>query len=267
MNKMLVVVFNSEQQAYEGFRALKELHTEGSITLFAEALISKDSSGQPSIKEGADQSTGMGTALGLVTGSLIGLLGGPVGVVIGAGAGAAGGSLYDIANAGIGMDFLQEAANKLEPGKAAVVAEIQEEWVLPVDTRMEGLGGTVSRRARDEVIDTNIEQDAAAIRAELEAEQAELDRASGEAKAKIQARIDANKAKLREVEARAQASVDATQREADAKVKSLREQAAKADAGRKQQIEKRIAEVQADYETRTNKLKKAWELTKGAFSG
>jgi uncharacterized membrane protein len=267
MNKMLVVVFNSEQQAYEGFRALKELHTEGSISLFAEALISKDSSGQPSIKEGADQSTGMGMALGLVTGSLIGLLGGPVGVVIGAGAGAAGGSVYDIANAGIGADFLQETAKQLEPGKAAVVAEVQEEWVLPVDTRMEALGGTVFRRARGEVVDANIERDAVAIKAELDAEQAEYERASGEAKAKLQAKINATKAELRAVQARAQASVEAAQREADAKANSLREQAAKAHSGQKQEIEKRTAEVQADYEKRTAKLKKAWDLTKEAFSG
>jgi uncharacterized membrane protein len=177
MEKMAIVVFDSEREAYEGFRALKTLHSEGSIHLFAEALISKDASGTPTIKEAADPSTGTGVVVGMVTGSLLGLIGGPIGVALGAGAGAAGGGIFDLVNAGIDMDFLQEVAKQMKPGKAAVVAEIQEEWVLPVDTRMKALGGIVYRRERGEVIEANIARDEMA----LKAQEAEHDRASGEA--------------------------------------------------------------------------------------
>jgi hypothetical protein len=34
MDKMLIVVFDSEHQAYEGTRVLKELHDNGTITLY-----------------------------------------------------------------------------------------------------------------------------------------------------------------------------------------------------------------------------------------
>jgi hypothetical protein len=52
--------------------------------------------------------------------------------------------LYDLAHLGVGEDFLYEVEKSLLPGKAAVVAEVWEEWTLPVDTRMEALGGSSS---------------------------------------------------------------------------------------------------------------------------
>jgi uncharacterized membrane protein len=39
---MIVVVFESEREAYEGTRVLKELHAEGSLTLYGQAVIAKD---------------------------------------------------------------------------------------------------------------------------------------------------------------------------------------------------------------------------------
>ena len=90
MNRILIVVFDGERQAYAGYRALKELHSEGTITLYDETVIVKDASGQASIKEPADGAP-VGTVVGLVTGALVGLIGGPIGVAFGATAGTAAG--------------------------------------------------------------------------------------------------------------------------------------------------------------------------------
>ena len=57
MNKMLVAVFDTEPAAYEGLNALKELHADGDITLYATAVLVKDSSGAVSVKQTADQVT------------------------------------------------------------------------------------------------------------------------------------------------------------------------------------------------------------------
>ena len=72
--------------------------------------------------------------------------------------------VYDLANLGVGEDFLTEVAEYLQPGKAAVVAEVWEEWTVPVDTRMEALGGVVFRRSRNEVLDIVIERDVEALK-------------------------------------------------------------------------------------------------------
>ncbi len=265
MDKMIVVVFDSENKAYEGSKALKELDAEGSITLYAVGVIAKDATGKVTVKEAADQGP-LGTAVGLMTGSLIGLIGGPVGVAIGAYAGTLGGIVYDLATVGIGDDFLAEVGGRLQPGKTAVVAEVEEEWVMPVDTRMEAAGGVIFRRGLGEVQDALIERDTNALKAEITNLRAEYARATGEAKVKLQAKLDAAKAKLQATHDRAKAALEASRKKMDAKIKSLQGQVANAKSDAKARLEARIAEVRSEYDRRTDKLKQAWELTKQALA-
>ncbi len=264
-DKMIVVIFDNEKKAYEAFKALKDLHAEGSITLYASAVIAKDADGKVTVKEAAERGP-LGTAVGLITGSLIGLLGGPVGAAFGAYAGSLGGVLYDLAKAGVGEDFLAEVEQQLQPGKVAVVAEVWEEWVMPVDTCMEAAGGVVFRRARGEVLDYQLERDAAALRAELVALEAEYAQADRKAKAKLRAKIRTAKVRLRVTRDRAKAAAAAAKRERDAKVKSLKMQVAKAQGDAKAKLKARIAEVQSEFKRRTDKLHQAWELTKEAMT-
>jgi len=263
MDKMIVSVFNDETSAYEGVKALWNLHDEGSITVYAAAIIAKDSNGKISVKQTEDQGPA-GTAVGLATGSFIGLLGGPVGVAIGATTGALAGSFYDLAQAGVGADFLDEVSARLAPGKTAVVAEIDEEWVTPVDARMDALGGVVFRRVRSDFIDDQLEREMEADDAELEELEAEYDRAVGEAKAKLQAKIDAARKRRQARRDRFKAKVEAIKAEAESKIRSLQEQAAKAKGEKKAKLEKRIAETRARHEARADKLRKAWQLIKEA---
>jgi len=265
MDKMLVVVFDSELKAYEGSRALQELQNEGSINLYAKAVIARDADGKVTVKEQGDMGP-VGTAVGLLTGSLIGLLGGPVGLAIGAYAGTVGGLFYDLGQLTVGGDFLSEVEQSLLPGKAAVVAEAWEEWTTPVDARMESLGGVVIRRTRGDIVDAQIERDSAALNADLAELEAEYDQATGEAKANLQKKIDAVKAKLHATQEAIEAKIEASQKETEAKIKSLQEQAAKESGERKAKREARIAELKADQKRRSDLLKQAWELTKEAVS-
>ena len=265
MDKMLVVIFDSESKAYEGSRALQELQNEGSINLYSKTVIARDASGKVEVKQEGDMGP-IGTAVGLFTGSLIGLLGGPVGLIVGAGVGISGGLVYDLVNAGVGEDFLYEVGKSLQPGKAAVVAEVWEEWVLPVDTRMEALGGVAFRRMRGEFVDAQIDRDIAALKAELAELEAERNQATGDAKAKIQVKIDATRAKLQAMQNGIQARIDSGKQETEAKIKSLQEQAAKARGERKAKLESRSAEAKAEYEVRRSKLEQAYKLIQEALA-
>ena len=247
---------NSELKAYEGSKALQELQNEGSINLYAKAVIARDAGGKVTVKQQGDMGP-VGTAVGLLTGSLIGLIGGPVGVAVGATAGTYGGLLYDAVNLGLNMDFMDEVADYLQPGKAAVVAEVWEEWTLPVDTRMEALGGVVFRRSRNEVWDIVIERDVEILNADLDELEAEYNQATGEAKANLQKKIDAAKARLHATQEAIEAKIEASQKETDAKIKSLQEQAAKESGERKAKREARIAELKADQKRRSDLLKQA----------
>ena len=218
-----------------------------------------------SIKDAADSGP-LGTAVGALVGGLIGVIGGPVGLAAGATAGTLVGSLFDIVNYGVGEDFVMEVSQELAPGKTAVIAEIDETWTTPLETRMQALGGTVLRTWRADFEDEQIAKEVAAEKAEFEQLRAEYAQASGEAKAKLKAKLDQAKADLNQAEARLQARIDALKKEADAKVAALEKQVSEAQADAKEKIRQRIAAMRADYEARSAKLKQAWALTKEALA-
>jgi uncharacterized membrane protein len=263
MDKVVAVVFNDEKQAYEGLRAFRDLHRDGSITLYSGAVVAKDASGKLSVREGDEGPEG--TFFGLLTGSLIGILGGPIGLAVGASTGTLIGAAFDLTRAGISEDFLEEVSAYLLPGKAAVITELDEVWQAPIDTRMEALGGLVFRRNAIAVEDAYYERQIAADREELAALEAELKKASAERKARLEARIEDTRHKLRDKENQLKARIESTKREGDAKIRSLQQQVTTARDERKQRLEKRLAEVRTDYRERSDKLHQAWELTKSAL--
>jgi uncharacterized membrane protein len=195
MERMLVVVLDNEKKAFEGGSALKQLEREGNLTIYGRAVIVKHADGTVSIKQ-VDEQGPLGSLAGTAVGGLIGLLGGPVGAAIGAGSGLALGALYDVDNARIGEDFLDDVSKSLTPNKVAVVAEVEEEWTTPVDTRMEALGGTVLRRALWEVEKTVNDEEIAAMKADLKQLKAEISQAHADRKAKLQKKIDQLQAKV-----------------------------------------------------------------------
>lgn len=263
MDKIIAVIFNDEEDAYRGVKSLRELHDDGSITLYASGVIKKLADGRVTVLQEADEGP-VGTGVGLLTGSLIGLLGGPVGAVVGASVGTAGGMVFDLAKLGISEDFLYDVGRNLEPEKTAVVAEVWEEWVTPVDARMEAAGGMVYRRVRGDIVDAQFERDADALNAEIEQLEAEIKSSNAEAKAKLQAKLDETKAKFRATQERAKKSAEEAKAEMDAKIKSLQDQISKASAETKSKIENQIAEMKEDHKKRTEKLRQAWELVKEA---
>lgn len=222
MDRMLIVVFDSENKAYEGKKALLELDKEGSISVYGHAVLAKSADGKTFLKQGDDVGP-LGTLAGTALGSLIGLLGGPVGVALGAAAGLGAGFATDLHNARISSDFVDDVSKTLQPNRVAVVAEVEEDWITPVDSRMEALGGTVLRRALSEVEDTVDEEDIAAIRADLAQMKAEHAQAKADRKAKIQEKIDQLSAKLQAHLQKAKEQRQAAERDAQLKVNILKE--------------------------------------------
>jgi hypothetical protein len=85
-------------------------------------------------------------------------------------AGAFLGSIGDAFDIGFRADFIEAASTRLAPGKAAVVAEIGEDWIAPLDMRMQAIGGEVVRQWRSDFGDEQIER----LVKESQAEFAEL---------------------------------------------------------------------------------------------
>jgi uncharacterized membrane protein len=225
MDRMLVVVFDTESKAYEGKRALLTLENEGSIVNYAYAVVGKNADGTTTVKQ-SDDSGPLGTLVGTSLGSVIGLLGGPAGVAIGAAVGLLAGSTADLSNARVGDDFIDDVAKKLTPNKFAVVAEIQEDWTTPVDIRMEAIGGTVFRRALSDVKDIVNDEDIAAMKADLAQMKAEHAKSHADRKGKLQEKINQLDSKIQAQLERAKDRRVAAEQRAKAKAELLKVKAA-----------------------------------------
>ena len=224
MERMLVVVFDNEGKAYEGKKALLRLDGEGSISVYAYAVLAKHMDGTATIKQGDDDGP-LGTLLGTAVGSLVGILGGPAGVAVGATAGMIGGGLFDVNNVRIGEDFIDDVTKALTPGKVAVVAEVEEEWTAPVDTRMEPIGGVVYRRALAEVTDTVNQEEIAAMKADLAQLKAEHAQARADRQSKLQEKIEQLDSRIQAYVQRVTDRRQAAERHAKAKAQRLRNKA------------------------------------------
>jgi uncharacterized membrane protein len=229
MDRMLVVVFDNEVQAYQGRQALLELDDDGNISVYAYAVLAKHADGTATVKQG-DDSGPIGTLLGTSFGSLIGLLGGPVGLAIGATTGVVLGAALDLNNARIGDDFIDAVTKSLTPNKFAVVAEIEEDWTTPVDSRIEAIGGTVFRRALSDVKHTIHEENVAAMKADLAQMKAEQAKSHADRKAKLQEKINQLDTKIQAQLQKAKDLRESAERQARAKVQVLKAKAAAAKA-------------------------------------
>jgi len=225
MDRLLVVVFDTESKAYEGKKTLTQLENEGSIVVYTYAVLGRNADGTTSIKQ-SDDSGPLGAVVGTSLGALIGLLGGPIGVAIGATAGLLGGGAVDLDNARVGEDFVDDVREELQPDKFAVVAEIQEDWTIPVDTRMEAIGGKVLRRSLSEAKHAVYDEDVAAMKADLAQMKAERAKAHADRQAKLQEKIGQLESKIQAQLEKSKQRRKAAEAETKAKVEVLKAKAA-----------------------------------------
>lgn len=261
---MLVAVFDNENKAHEGLTTLKSLHDKGDISLYASAVINKDDNGRVHLKTAQDTEP-IGTATGLFTGSLIGLLGGPVGVAIGAATGSLIGLLFDEGHDSVNIEFVDEVSNAMTNGKTAVIAEIDEDWTIPVDIGLESFNAVVFRKYRYEVVDQQLERESKAIADEFDELEEELKHSSEERKAKIKASITRLKNKAKATNEMLNTKINDIQKELDGKVFAIQEQIKEANEKRKAKLQKRLGTIQEEYKVRIAKLKKASALINEAL--
>lgn len=273
MNKVIFVGFETEQQAYEGDRALHDMHRDGTLTLYNDAVVVKEASGKVVMRQTADPEAA-GTLGGMIAGGLIGLLGGPVGAAVGLGTGTLLGAAFDLTKEGIDSDFVEDAGARLAPGKAALIAEIDEQWQVPLDARMDALGGTLLRQTPTQIEDAYLErvvETAENELASLEAEKlagvttAQTEQARKQAE-RLQAKIDAAGRKVQEKEAALAAKMQAVKDEGNTKIATLEAQKATATADSKALLESRVANVRREYQRRIERLEAALDHRRAAHA-
>jgi uncharacterized membrane protein len=176
---VVVVRFTEPSKAYQALSVLKQCDAEGRIGLESAAVAERTAAGELRIPESADNVGLEGTA----SGSLIGML-----------VGAMMGGAFDVDRAVTSDEALTVLGRAIPPGSTAVIASVEESAVEVIDAEMYMLGGEVTRRPVDEVMD------------ELEAAEEAADAAAREArrvvrekrKAELHAGADERVGKLKE---------------------------------------------------------------------
>ncbi len=247
MEKMIVVVFNNQPKALEGSQILRDLNQDGDISVYDAQMVTRDPSGVVRKIDSVDMQGFPMIAGGTTVGALIGLLGGPVGALVGASVGALIGSISDVEETGLTSEFVGDVTNALTPGKVAIIADIDEEWVTPLDTRMDQIGGVVLRRTRTVVKTTQDDRDAAAHRAEMEQLKLERAQSRSDRLAKIDAKIDNLRVKLENAIERKRVKMQLRQSQRDAKIEVLQSRADQAKGETRRRQDDRIAALRRDY--------------------
>jgi uncharacterized membrane protein len=264
MNKTLVAIFDSEEAAFNGLNELKQLHLNGDITLYDSAVLTKNALGATRLVKAPDDAP-TGTFLGMFVGALLGVLGGPIGMAVGAATGTLVGATTDVFRDSVDFGFVDQVREAITPGKVAVIADVEETWVTPVDLTISERGGIVFRRLRHEVVEDQLAREHAEFEEELKELKKDWATATGEAKAKIQARISSVERSLSEARAQADARAKKLAAEWAAKREAMEKQLKDANIRERARIKDQMAKAKHEYEARTAKLRQAQQLVAQAL--
>jgi uncharacterized membrane protein len=256
MEDILVVVFDSERTAYEGLNYLNQLDCDGVINIYAGSVIEKETDGRVTEK-GRQGNFAFHTIAGSAVGGVAGSWGGPAGLGIGATVGGLTGFIRDLHAAGVNSRFVSEVATILKPGKFAIVADVNEEYLAPIETRMQALCGTVFRTEKHNFEDEVRMYEIVEMQAQINQLKNEEAVAMSDRKQKIQAQIKNLNQKLQQAKSEAEQQTQVLKRETEAKVQVLQQKAAKAEGEAKTRINAEIDQLRQQYENAVARLKNA----------
>jgi uncharacterized membrane protein len=147
---VIAAVYPDQDHAKVTIDMLQQMHRAVTITLLDAAMATKDDQGKIHIKETKELTTRKGARRGAIAAGVFGLIF-PPSIIASAVAGGALGALAGRArDTGVKRGPLEEIANQLEPGKAAVIVLAEDESVLPIQHALVGYEGTLITEPLDE---------------------------------------------------------------------------------------------------------------------
>jgi uncharacterized membrane protein len=148
MSQFVVAVFESTSRAQQGIRVCERLEEEGSLTLYGRAIVDRDAYGNLAIEQWKDEGP-LGLGVGALVGGLVEHFGGLRDSIVVWVASGAPGTWLDYLDTRASDEFLERIAGELASGRSAVIVEISEEGLTPLDRSIEKLGGKLMRQRRE----------------------------------------------------------------------------------------------------------------------
>jgi uncharacterized membrane protein len=124
MSSLVVVAFDSPDEAAKVLESLRAQTKYGNISFKDTAVVSKDADGKVHVKNEVSSGTMTATGIGALLGLMLGMFLFPVaGLLIGAGGGALVGRFMDL---GVDGKFVKEVSESLQPGTSALFVLVRE---------------------------------------------------------------------------------------------------------------------------------------------
>jgi uncharacterized membrane protein len=150
-DNVIAVSFPEEADAYEALARLKELNSQGSVSVRGAAVVTREQDGKITIKDQFGQESYEDSVGGGLLGLLVGVLGGPIGVLVGGATGLIVGSLFDDDDDDNTRSALGDMSKSIRVGPPGLLAEVSESAPEAVDAVMAHLNGTLVRRSAGDV--------------------------------------------------------------------------------------------------------------------
>jgi uncharacterized membrane protein len=180
----------NDKNAYQALTDLKQLDSQGQISIAGAAVVTRDVDGRVEAKSEVGEDPYVGTASGGMIGLLVGIIGGPLGMLIGGTYGALVGSLFDIDEVETTESVLGEISKQVQPERTALLAQVTEQSPEVIDAAMAKLGGEVMRRpvadVEWEIAAAEEAQRKAKHEARKELQQARVEKTKADAHAKVE---------------------------------------------------------------------------------
>lgn len=254
---LLAAVFEDGTKVREGLRLLQGIHTAGGMTLYAHALMERETrrcrlSVREPFQEDVVAAAPAATAL---VGALVSLVGGPTTAAMMTIESGMVATVRDVFEAGLDPAFLEEVTAGLYPGSLCIIAEVDLEEPLSLEVGIAKLSGRMLRQEAQHVrLEELVLREAEALRRThhrlLSAAPLVLE--ADERETRAMRRVSA--ADLRHCLERARLLAATLRREAVAKVAVLRAQAAMAAGPARQLIDARARRLRTELEDRALRL-------------
>ncbi len=123
MSNLIVMTFNTPDEARNVRQTLRELERNGRVSLDDAAVIVKDADGKLNVDNEVDRGVKMGAIGGGLLGLLLSFLFPLAGIVVGAAGGALVGRMADL---GIDQQFVQDVSTALQPISSALFVIVRD---------------------------------------------------------------------------------------------------------------------------------------------
>jgi uncharacterized membrane protein len=145
--ELLAAVYADEDRARTICDMLEQMHRATTISLDDAVTVTKGSDGKLQIHETREVTTSKGAKRGAIAAGLFGLVFPPSLIVSAVAGGVLGGLWGKLRDTGIKTKAIKDLGDKLEPGKAAVVALVDQASVHATETAMQGYDGELIRQS------------------------------------------------------------------------------------------------------------------------